>query len=81
MLGRVIAVIVNVFEPRLVVLGGGVTRAGDMLIEPVRRAALAQAMPPAAAAVRIELSGHGPRVGVLGAAAVAFDAAPSISEQ
>jgi glucokinase len=75
MLGRVIAVLVNVFEPELVVLGGGVTRAGDMLIEPVRRTALARAMPPAAAAARVELSRHGPHVGVLGAAAVAFGAA------
>jgi glucokinase len=75
MLGRVVAVVVNVFEPELVVLGGGVTRAGDMLLDPVRRAALAQAMPPAAAAARVELSRRGPQVGVLGAAAIAFDAA------
>jgi glucokinase len=79
MLGRVIAVIINVYEPELVVLGGGVTRSGDMLVEPVRAAALAQAMPPAAAAARVELSAHGPQVGVLGAAAVAFDAATSLS--
>jgi glucokinase len=71
-LGRAVAVLVNVVEPQLVVLGGGVTRAGDALLLPVRRAALAQAMRPAAAAVRIELSALGDTVGVVGAAATAF---------
>lgn len=73
MLGRVVGVIVNVWEPDLVVLGGGVTRAGAMFLDPVRRTALAHAMPPAAARARIVLSPHGDRAGVLGAAAVAFD--------
>lgn len=73
MLGRVVAVVVNLFEPDLVVLGGGVTNAGAMLIEPVRKAALAAAMPPAARAVRVELTSHGEHAGVLGAAAVAFE--------
>jgi glucokinase len=72
MLGRMVAVLINVCEPQLVVLGGGVTRAGDHLLEPVRAAALRQAMPPAAAACDVVLSRHGDAVGVLGAAAIAF---------
>ena len=72
MLGRMVAVIVNVCEPDLVVLGGGVTRAGDQLLVPVREAALRQAMPPAAKACDVVLSRHGDRSGVLGAAAIAF---------
>jgi glucokinase len=71
-LGRAIAVMVNVVEPQLVVLGGGVTRAGDALLLPVRHAALTQAMRPAGAAARVELSAHGDKVGVVGAAAAAF---------
>jgi glucokinase len=71
-LGRALAVMVNVVEPQLVILGGGVTRAGDMLLLPVRRAALSQAMRPAGAAARVELSSHGDTVGVVGAAASAF---------
>ncbi len=71
-LGRAVAVMVNVAEPELVVLGGGVTRAGDALLLPVRRLALSQAMRPAGAASRIELSSHGDAVGVIGAAASAF---------
>ncbi|HEY0539201.1 MAG TPA: ROK family protein [Actinoallomurus sp.] len=71
-LGRAVAVMVNVVEPQLVILGGGVTRAGDALLLPVRHAALSQAMRPAGAAARVELSSHGDTVGVVGAAASAF---------
>jgi glucokinase len=71
-LGRAVAVMVNVVEPQLVILGGGVTRAGDALLLPVRQAALSQAMRPAGAAARVELSSHGDTVGVVGAAASAF---------
>lgn len=72
-LGRMVAVLINVCEPELVVLGGGVTRAGAQLLDPVRAAALRQAMPPAASACDVVLSKHGGAVGVLGAAAIAFD--------
>ncbi|WP_210506408.1 ROK family protein [Naasia sp. SYSU D00057] len=67
--------LVNILEPDLVVLGGGVTRAGALLLDPLREQVLAQAMPPAAAAVRIELAQLGDTVGVVGAGAIAFDAA------
>jgi glucokinase len=73
MLGRMVAVLINVCEPELVVLGGGVTRAGRQLLDPVREAALRQAMPPAAAACDVALSHHGDAVGVLGAAAIAYE--------
>jgi glucokinase len=73
MLGRMVAVLINVCEPQLVVLGGGVTRAGAQLLDPVRDAALRQAMPPAARACDVVLSRHGDAVGVLGAAAIAYE--------
>jgi glucokinase len=72
-LGRMVAVLINVCEPELVVLGGGVTRAGAQLVDPVRAAALRQAMPPAANACDVVLSRHGDAVGVLGAAAIAYE--------
>ncbi|MQA24721.1 MAG: ROK family protein [Micromonosporaceae bacterium] len=68
--------IVNVLEPELAVLGGGVTRAGEQLIGPVRQAVLRQAMAPAARAVRIVRAGLGDRVGVVGAATIAFERLP-----
>lgn len=73
MLGRAVAVLINVLEPDLVVLGGGVTLAGDRLLDPVREQALAQAMSPAAQVCDVALTRHGDRVGVLGAAAIAYD--------
>ena len=73
MLARVVAVAINVYEPALVVLGGGVTRSGADLLDPVRDGALRQAMLPAGKACDVALSRHGDRAGVLGAAAIAYD--------
>jgi glucokinase len=56
-----------------VVLGGGVTRAGAMLLDPVRAHVARWAMPPAAAAVRIEFAALGEAVCVVGAAVHASD--------
>jgi glucokinase len=67
-----VASTVNAFNPRLVVIGGGVTGAGDLLFEPLRRRAIARAMPPLAAVVRIVPAELGERTGVIGAAAVAL---------
>ncbi len=38
-LGIGIANMVNTFDPDVVVIGGGVSRAGDLLLEPARRVA------------------------------------------
>jgi glucokinase len=65
--------IVNIFEPELVVLGGGVTRSGDQLLGPVREAVRTTAMSPAGRAAEIVLSALGDHVGVVGAAAIAFE--------
>jgi len=75
-LGSAIANILDVFNPELVVLGGGVTRAGDQLLVPVREAALRQAMPPARGAAEIVLAGLGDELGVISAATVAFERLP-----
>ena len=72
MLASAIANILDVFNPDLIVLGGGVTNAGDMLLRPVREQALAWAMPPMRAA-EIVLAELGSRLGVVSAAVVAFD--------
>jgi glucokinase len=65
--------LVNVFEPDRVILGGGVTRSGVDLIDPIRRAVLRDAMPPAAAVVTLDIAELGDVVCVVGAAAIAFD--------
>ena len=72
-IGQAVTDLVNTFEPEIVVLGGGVTGAGALLLDPVRRIVAQTAMPPAAAAVRIELAALGEAVCVVGAAVHAAD--------
>lgn len=68
-----VASVVNTFNPRLVVLGGGLTHAGERLFGPVRDGVQRLAMAPLAQVVEIVPSKLGDAVGVIGAAAVAFD--------
>lgn len=72
-IGQAVTDLVNTFEPEVVVLGGGVTRAGALLLDPVRAHVSRWAMPPAAAAVRIEFAALGEAVCVVGAAVHAAD--------
>jgi glucokinase len=65
--------IVNLFDPELVVVGGGVSATGEQLLAPVRERVHAQAMDPAGRSVRIVTAALGDRVGVVGAAAIAIE--------
>lgn len=76
-LSQAVTDLVNVLEPHVVVLGGGVTRSGALLIDPVRDAVRTGALPPAAAA-RVTLADLGDEVCVVGAAALAFDLAETL---
>jgi len=59
--------IVNAFNPRLIVVGGGVARAeGDRLLGPAREAIAAQALAPAAAAVELVPAALGEDVSLIG---------------
>nr|MBA2476838.1 ROK family protein [Actinomycetota bacterium] len=69
--------IVNLFEPELVVLGGGVSRVGEQLLGPVRERVRAGAMRPAGEKARIVQSALGDHVGVVGAAAIVYERAAS----
>lgn len=63
----------NLFEPELVVIGGGVSRAGEQLLGPVRELVHAQVIEPADRELRIVQAALGDSVGVVGAAAIAFE--------
>jgi glucokinase len=65
--------IVNVFEPEVLVIGGGVSRTGEQLLGPLRERVRADAMGGAGELVKIVDSALGERVGVVGAAAIAHD--------
>ena len=72
-LGLGVANVVNVLNPRLVILGGGVTRAGEMLFGPVREVVRQRAMKSLAADVEIVPAANGDMVGIMGAFAVAME--------
>jgi glucokinase len=67
--------IVNLFEPELVVLGGGVSLSGEQLIRPVREAVRSSAMRAAGNAADVVASAFREQVGVVGAAAIVYDRA------
>jgi glucokinase len=57
----------------MIVLGGGLFQASDLLLEPVRREFKRWAQPLAAKKVKIELSVLGEDAGLYGAAKLAWD--------
>jgi glucokinase len=72
-IGMGVANLISIFNPQIVVLGGGVMQAGDLLLEPVRREVAKWALPRAVAQARIEISQLGERAGLLGAARLALE--------
>jgi glucokinase len=72
-LGVAITTFVNVFNPEVVVLGGGVMAAGELLLEPCRAVVAERALPPSRDEVRIVAAHFGVEAGMIGAAALAFD--------
>jgi glucokinase len=73
-LGAGIGAFINIFNPELVVLGGGVMRLGDPLFKAAERAARAFAFEALMRDTSIVPSELGSRSGVFGAAALAFHA-------
>jgi glucokinase len=70
-LGVGIANAINVFDPEQVVIGGGVSAAGELLLEPARTVARRFVLPGVGTRTEIRLARYGPRAGVRGAALLA----------
>jgi glucokinase len=70
-LGIGIANAINLFDPDEVVIGGGVSLAGDLLLVPAERSARRHTVPGLGTQTKVRLARHGPLAGVLGAATVA----------
>jgi glucokinase len=69
-LGVGLASVVNLLNPQMIVLMGGVMRAGDHLLAPLRAEVAARAFPSAVAACRIVVGELGQAAGVVGAAGI-----------
>jgi glucokinase len=60
-------------NPEVVVIGGGVIAAGELLLEPARMVVMQRALSPSKEHVRIVPARFGAESGMLGAAALALD--------
>ena len=70
-LGVGIANAINTFDPDLVVVGGGVSTAGALLLDPAREAAARFVVPGVGTRTQIRLARYGPQAGVRGATLLA----------
>ncbi len=71
-LGMGIATVVNIIDPQIVVIYGGMAAAGDFILEPCRRAMKEHALSPARDRVKIVQAELGEDAGVIGAAGLAL---------
>ena len=71
-LGIGLANLMHLFDPEVIVLGGGVTNAGPLIFEPMHQALADRVIEPFRQRVRIALAELGDEVGVWGAIALAL---------
>jgi glucokinase len=71
-IGVALSSLANIFEPDLFVLGGGVMRAGELLLEPARHELRIRALPPQND-TRVVAAQLGPEAGMIGAARMALE--------
>jgi glucokinase len=74
-LGLGVVTLVNIFNPEVVVVGGGAIAAGELLLAPAREVVERRALPINREAVRLASARFGAESGMLGAACMAFDLA------
>ena len=72
-IGSMLASVVNFFNPSLIVIGGGVAAAGDLLLASIRQTVYARSLPLATRDLLVQRSSLGPAGGVIGAAAMVLD--------
>ncbi len=73
-LGVALASFANIFDPQVIVIGGGVIGAGELLLAPARAEMVRRALPPGRDEVRVVAAEFGFEAGMLGAALLAHDA-------
>jgi len=78
-LGAGIGSLVNIFNPELVVVGGGFSRAREVIFPAVLETLAVEALPPGRDLVRVVPAHFGPEAGMVGAALVGFEALDAAS--
>lgn len=72
-LGVGLTSLANAFNPSVIVIGGGVIAAGDLLLEPARAVVRERALAPSSTTVEVRAARFGAESGMLGAAVMALD--------
>jgi glucokinase len=70
-LGVALSSLANIFDPDVIVIGGGVSAVGDLLLDPARKEIETRALPPMNR-TPVKLAELGPSAGLIGAAAMAL---------
>ena len=70
-LGVALASLANIFDPDVIVIGGGVSVVGDLMLDPAREELTSRALPPMNR-TPVQLAELGPEAGMIGAAAMAL---------
>lgn len=71
--GDVLASLVNFYNPEMIVIGGGVSNLGNLLLSSIRQTVLHRSLPLATRDLEIVFSEIGPDAGVIGAVNLAMD--------
>ncbi len=72
-LGLAVVSLIHIFDPDVVIIGGGVSNAGELLLGPVREVIAERAMEDFRDRARVVQSALGDNSGILGVAAFAFE--------
>jgi glucokinase len=72
-IGVALSGLANVFEPDVILLGGGVMAAGELLLRPAREELHSRALPPMNR-TKVTAAELGPEAGMIGAATMAIEA-------
>ena len=79
-LGVVITSLANIFNPQMIVVGGGVVAAGELLLEPARAVVRERTLPYFGRSLRIVAARFGIEAGMVGAAALAYEGLAQLEE-
>ena len=74
-LGIAVAGLLNLMNPEMVILGGGVTRVRELLLDPLRQVVRNRTLVTSVAATEIRISELGARAVAIGAATLVLSAA------
>lgn len=80
-LGLGMVTLVNIFNPELVLVGGGASAAGDLMLDSAREVLAERALPPNRQLARVALAHFGGEAGMIGAAMLALDALTPIGQE